>query len=317
MIADTLSRLMVLIRREIWESPFAFKWTPAIVGGLILLMIVLTLIIGAQVDNQMVFTLDGMRMFAGLEPQQQRTYISIALFASAAIFYLVMVIVVVFYLAGSLYGDRRDRSILFWKSLPVSDTLTVASKLLTAMVAAPVTYLVGIIGLQIAILLIASGYGVMAGIDIFSEIWAPANPLRFWLVTLTASLAQSLWLLPIFGWLMLCSSFAPRLPILIAVMTPLLISIFQHFWSFSTNFRLPEFNLAQIIVERLFVGILPLSVEGDSIPGDEIENFSIDALFGFELIGRALLSAEMWIGIAIGLIFLAGAVWFRRRATDN
>jgi len=317
MITDTFKRLLILIRREIWESPFAFKWSPVIIAGLILLLIVLTLIIGAQVDGQMAFTIDGMRKFAELEREQQRTFIGIALFATSAIFYMVMVFVVVFYLAGSLYDDRRDRSILFWKSLPVSDTLTVASKIITAMVAAPLTYLAGVIALHIALMLIASGYGLMAGIDIFGEIWAPANPLRFWLLTLTASLAQSLWLLPVFGWLMLCSAFAPRLPILIAVMTPLLISIFQHFWSFSTNFRLPEVNLGQMILERLFVGILPLNVDGDNIPGNDIENFSIDALFGFSTIGRAVFSAEMWIGIVIGMAFLVGAVWFRKRATDN
>ena len=34
----------------------------------------------------------------------------------------------VFYCLDALHGERRDRSILFWKSLPVSDLTTVLAK---------------------------------------------------------------------------------------------------------------------------------------------------------------------------------------------
>lgn len=315
MIAATLSRLLILVRRETWEHMFAFKWTPLLIAGLNLLVILLLLILGAKVDNQMAFTLDGIRMFAAMPDDQQRLFATGAMFSTGSLFHLVLLIVVIFYLAGSLYDDRRDRSILFWKSLPVSDTLTVASKILTAMIAVPLLYLAAIALTQLALLLIATGYGIAAGIDVFTEIWVPASLPRIWLVTLYASLVQSLWLLPIFSWLVLCSSFAPRLPILIAIIVPALIGLFQHFWSFFTDFRMPEFNLMLIVLQRLGRGVVPMNVELEQIEGG-MANFGAESLISFKSVNGVLFSLEMWIGVAIGLAFLAGAVWFRKRATD-
>lgn len=316
MIADVLGRLWILVRREIWESPVAFKWTPLIIGGFILLVSILVLIIGARVDNQMVFAIDGVRMFAGLEDHQQRLFLTGGLFSIGTPFYTVMLLVVIFYLAGSLYDDRKDRSILFWKSLPVSDLMTVASKTLTAAVAAPVVYFAGVALTQLLMLLIASGYGLAAGINVFTEIWAPANLPRIWLVTFYGSLVQSLWLMPIFGWLMLCSAFAPRLPILIAVMVPALVGLFQHFWSLFSGFKLPEFNLLLVTLERLGRGSVPMSIEIDTLESGEIEGFDPDMLISFKSVTSVLMSMEMLIGLIIGAVFLAGAIWFRRRATD-
>ncbi len=320
MIADTLSRLWILVRREIWESPVAFKWTPLIIAGFLLLITMLVLVIGARVDNELVFTIDGIRMYAQMDDPQQRLAGAGVMFSIAALFHQVMFLVVVFYLAGSLYDDRRDRSILFWKSLPVSDRMTVASKILTAAVAAPIIYLGGIALIQLILVLIASGYGLAAGIDVFSEIWGPANLPRVWLVTLIGSLVQSLWLLPIYAWLMFCSSWAPRLPILIAVLVPVLIGMFQHFWSFFSNFRLPDYNLMLMIVERIGRGVMPSNIEWEAIVNERNSsiNYAPDAdmLLSLGSIGRYLASWEMWAGVAFGLILLAGAVWFRRRATD-
>jgi ABC-2 type transport system permease protein len=315
------SRLWVLIRREIWESPVAFKWTPLIIAGFILLVTILLLIIGARVDNEQVFTIDGIRMYAQMPDAQKQLIAPGALFSIGALFHQIMFLVVIFYLAGSLYDDRRDRSILFWKSLPVSDQMTVASKILTAMVAAPIMYLGGIAFIQLSLLLIASGYGLMADINIFTEVWAPANLPKVWAVTLIGSLVQSLWLLPIYAWLMFCSSWAPRLPILIAVLVPVLIGMFQHFWSFFSNFRLPDFNLLLVILERIGRGVMPASIEWEQIISESQNQPSFvpreNMLMSFKSIGNALFSWEMLIGVAIGMLFLAGSVWFRRRATDS
>jgi len=321
MNSNMFSRLWILIRREIWESPVAFKWTPLIIAGFILLVTILLLIIGAKVDNEQVFTIDGIRMYAQMDDAQQRLMAAGVMFSAGSLFHQIMFLVVVFYLAGSLYDDRRDRSILFWKSLPVSDQMTVASKILTAMVAAPIMYLGGIAFIQLMLVLIASGYGLMADINIFTEVWVPANLPKVWTVTLLGSLVQALWLLPIYAWLMFCSSWAPRLPILIAVLVPVLIGMFQHFWSFFSNFRLPDFNLLWVILERIGRGVMPASIEWEQIVTESQAEPSFvpreDMLMSFKSVGSAFVSWEMWIGVAIGMLFLAGSVWFRRRATDS
>lgn len=322
MNADTLSRLWILVRREIWESPVAFKWTPVIIAGFILLVTILLLIIGARIDNEQVFTTDGIRMYAGMDDDQQKMIGAGVMFTVASLFHQIMFLVVVFYLAGSLYDDRRDRSILFWKSLPLSDRMTVASKILTACVAAPVVYLAGIALTQLVLVLIASVYGMLAGINIFTEILVPTNLPRVWLVTLAGSLVQALWLLPIYAWLMFCSSWAPRLPILIAVLAPVLIGMFQHFWSFFSNFRLPDFNLLLVILERVGRGVLPAQIKWEDLDGGGAYSElgvqpGAELLLSLESIGGYLLMPAMWVGVLIGLLFLAGATWFRRRATDS
>jgi ABC-2 type transport system permease protein len=318
-MTDSIKRLAILVRREMWESPVAFKWTPVIIFGFILLSALLALIIGMRVDGNLVFTRDGLAMFAELDAEQRNLFASGALFSISALFHQVMYLVLIFYLAGSLYDDRRDRSILFWKSLPVSDTMTVASKVLAACILAPMLYLGGIILTQLTLLLIASVIGLFADINVFSTLWVPANLPKQWTLMLYGSVVQALWLLPIYAWLIFCSSWAPRLPILIAVLVPLLIGMLQHFWSFFSNFKLPEVNLLLIMLDRIGKGVTPASIEWDQFreAGGTTIRPSADLFMNFSSVTRHLFSLEMWIGVAIGLALLAGAVWFRRRATDN
>lgn len=317
----TLTTLWSLMRRELWESPVAFKWTPVGIAGFIVLMTVLLLIIGARVDTEMAFTLDGIRMLADQPREQLQLVVSGALFSIAVLFIQIMILVVLFYLSGSLYDDRKDRSILFWKSLPVSDQMTVASKVLTACLLVPALFLGGIIVTQIVLLLIGSGYALLAGIDPLTTLWLPASLPHLWTVLAFGFLVQALWLLPIYAWLVFCSSWAPRLPILIAIVIPLVIGLIQHFWSFYTGFRLPEHNLLLTMLKRLGAGVLPMSSNWDVrhsaseglaqiTPGQEM-------FMSFSTVFSHLLKLEMWVGVAIGLGLLAGAVWFRRRATDN
>lgn len=316
---NVIERLFILVRREMWESPVAFKWTPIIIFGFIMLSTVLALVIGMRIDDQLVFTKDGLRMWTDVADSDQRLFLSGALFSISALFHQVMYLVLIFYLAGSLYDDRKDRSILYWKSLPVSDTLTVASKVAAACILAPLLYLAGIILTQLALLLIGSVIGLMADVNIISELWAPANLPRQWSLMLYGSLVQALWLVPIYGWLIFCSSWAPRLPILIAVLVPLLIGMLQHFWSFFSNFKLPEVNLLLIMLDRIGKGVTPASIEWEQIAtssGSSIRP-SEDLFMNFGSVTRHLLSLEMWVGVAIGFALLAAAVWFRRRATDN
>ncbi|MDX1626166.1 MAG: hypothetical protein R3323_06600 [Wenzhouxiangellaceae bacterium] len=318
MIKDTLTRLQVLLRREIWESPIAFKWTPVIIAGFILLFTVLALIIGMKVDNRMVFASDSIRMFAELDPEAKRLIVSGGLFSISAVFTQVMFIVLVFYLSGSLYDDRRDRSILFWKSLPVSDTLTVASKIVTACVIAPLLYMAGVALIQLLLLGIGTVLALIADVNPLTELWLAARLPRQWTLLVYAALVQGLWLLPIYAWLLFCSSWAPRLPILIAVIVPVLIGTFQHFWSLFSSFSLPEVNLLWIVLQRIGAGVTPTSVEWETISRDGNDSFrpSEETLMSFGSVTDHLFSVDMLVGLVIGLVFLVGAVWFRRRATD-
>ncbi len=314
---QTFITLWTLLRRELWESPVAFKWTPLGIAALIILFTVVTLVIGARFDGQMAFTTDALRMFANEPFEQKNLVVSGMLFSFATIFFQLMLLIILFYLAGSLYDDRKDRSILFWKSLPVSDWMTVTSKLATAALLIPAMFLAAIILTHLVLLVIASGYGLLAGINPITEFWLPASLPRLWTVMAAGLIIQALWLLPIYGWLMFCSSWAPRLPILIAIAIPAAIAITQHVWSLVSTFSLPDFNLGMIMLRRLGASILPMSANIQFDGQYHDMQFNPDLFMSYSNLLGYLTRWDMWVGVIIGLAFMAAAVWFRRRATDN
>jgi ABC-2 type transport system permease protein len=317
MIRQKLITLWTLVIRELWESPVAFKWTPLALAALIVFFAIVSLVIGARFDAEMAFTSDALRMFATEPHEQKRLIVSGALFSVSSIFFQLMILIILFYLAGSLFDDRKDRSILFWKSLPVSDRMTVASKVMAAAVLVPAMFLAAIILTHILLLTIATGYGLIAGVNPLTTFWLPASLPRLWSVMALGLLVQALWLMPIYAWLLFCSSWAPRLPILIAIAIPTTIAVSQHVWSLTTSFSLPGFNIGLIMLKRLGASIMPMNLNIQF--GDDISNvrFNEDLYMNFSTVLRYLAEPEMWIGLVIALILLTGAVWFRRRATDN
>lgn len=322
MMSHSLTTLWTLMRRELWESQGAFKWTPIIIAALTLFFIVFGLVLGSRFDAELAFTMDAIRTFAEQPFDQRRIFMSGALFSSSALFFQLMILILLFYLASSLYDDRKDRSILFWKSLPVSDTMTVASKVLTACLLAPAMFLAAALATQLVLLLIATGYGLAAGVNPITAFWLPAALPKLWLIMALGLIVQALWLLPIYGWLVFCSSWAPRVPILVAIAIPVGISIAQHAWSLISVFRMPEVNLGMMMLNRLGTGVIPTNVNwqinanGNNVDMTDVQ-FSEELFMSMSNIVSYLTRYEMWVGIAIALVLLAGAVWFRRRATDT
>lgn len=322
MNARPIKTLWTLMRREMWESPGAFKWTPIVLVGLNLFFIVFGLILGSRFDSEMAFTLDAIRQFAETPVDQQRLFVTGALFVVSGLFLQLLILILLFYLSSCLYEERKDRSILFWKSLPVSDGMTVASKVLTAILLAPAIYLAAAIATQLIVLLIATGYGLAAGVNPITTFWLPASLPKLWLVMALGLLIQGLWLLPIYAWLVFCSSWAPRVPILVAVAVPTVIALVQHVWSLLSDFSLPRLNLGRIVLERLGSGIVPSNIGWQvDASGNDVEltdvQFSEQVFMSFSNSLEYLTRPGMWIGLAIALALLAGSVWFRRRAVDS
>ena len=313
----SLGQLWILLRREVWESPISFKWAPLGLAALIVLIAVVSLTIGARMDADMAFTLDAMRLFAEMDPDQKRLIVSGLLFSSTVLFFQLLPFIIVFYLAGSLFDDRKDRSILFWKSLPVSDSITVTSKLLTACLTIPALFFAAILLTHLALLMITSAYALMAGINPLAHLWLPASLPRLWSVMALGMLMQGLWLLPIYGWLLFCSSWAPRVPLLFAIAIPAALSLAQHSYSLISGLRLPEYNIGMIILRRLGSGVLPGNANIDFSDGLQNVEFNESLFMSFTTVFNHLLKPEMWLGWLIAAGFLYGAIWFRRRATDQ
>src|SRR5205085_5805305 len=132
-------------------------------------------------------------------------------------------IVGVFYSLDALYGERRDRSILFWKSLPVSDLTTVLSKLAIPLAILPLLSFVITIATQLIMLLLSIAMLVGSGVNIATLlIQMPflhvSLVLLYHLVTV-----HGLWYAPLYGWLLLVSACAPRAPFIWAFLPPFVI----------------------------------------------------------------------------------------------
>jgi ABC-2 type transport system permease protein len=240
--------------------------------------------------------------------------------ASSVFFTVVMSFVVFFYLLGALYDDRKDRSILFWKSLPASDTLTIGSKLLTAMVLIPLSFLAALILTHMLIgLILAITIGVSDG-NPWTLFIAQTSPLKVWGMVAASWFANSIWALPLYGWLLLVSAFAPRVPLLFATLPPLIFSVLQGWIEFLQSFTLKG-NLGSLIKDWFFNTPAILTAEmGDGEAGPALGvplagDFDHAVTLG-NMLDR-LVSLQMLTGLALAAVFLAGALWFRRRATEG
>ncbi|HET7651107.1 MAG TPA: hypothetical protein VFL15_10455 [Gammaproteobacteria bacterium] len=226
---------------------------------------------------------------------------------SATLFNVALVALVCLYSIDTLNADRRDRSVLFWRSLPVSDTATVLSKLFTAMVTAPAIMLAFFIAFQIVNGVVMVIANAAIGVNPFPMMHPLAVLLAF--ITLAwALIAQSLWLMPFYGWFMLCSAWAKRNAWGWVILVPLGAMLLEVI-VFQTGY------FARMI-GRHIAGLVNLMVGRNGITIHDMASAAAPAndshLMTLESVSLFMLQPEMWIGVAIGAVFIGGAIWLRR-----
>jgi len=300
---QSLLTMGTLIRRELWEHKAL--WLAPAVTALLLWVALMWGMVSLISDG------DALEMFnqnavADLRGEQGYQFAYAMMRASIALLYLVMLVVLFFYALDSLYAERRDRSILFWRSLPVSDTVTVASKALTAIVVAPLIVIAIVLGLELLdvlitkpLLAIVSDLGYWESLHLSAVMRGVVESLwDMWLL--------GLWYLPFFGWLFLASAWARRSAFLWAVLPPLGLGLAEYL-----IFRSREFF---ILIGEHFARPFKDLVDGyfgfQIRPGDDVSQIQGGALELTGLSGMA--TPAFWIGLAIGFAMLAAAVAIRR-----
>ena len=317
-----MNRLLALVKREFWENKGAFRTTPLVIGGIYIVLTLMFIVTFSHFDNEFQSLKELTRFLSQTEVGLRSEIIygvTIAVFPG--LFTLALGFVVFFYLLGSLYDDRKDRSILFWKSLPASDTLTLGSKLLSAMVVAPLIFWVVYVLTHIIIMLVFSVVVLSLGENPWTLFLSLGSPFKGWSMVLLSYLAQSVWALPLYGWLMLVSSFAPRIPLLFAVLPPVVVAVLQIWIEFLQTFTLKK-NLFGVIGE--WFANSPLILSADNHGDDKLSvslGIPLTDTFGHEVTVANMLdrlfSTHMLIGLAVAAVFLGTALWLRRRATES
>jgi len=265
--------------RELWENHSIYI-APSIVAAIILF--------GSFVGS---FHLAGRRQNALLlDPARRRAAIEMPYDVAAMMLIFTAFIIGVFYCLDALHGERRERSILFWKSLPVSDLTTVLSKATVPLVVLPLVSFAIIVVTQFIMLLISTAVLLPSGLA--ATTWANFNLFQQSLVLLYGLIAIALWHAPIYGWALLVSGWARRATFLWAVLPLLAIAFFEKI-TFNTS------HFAAMLGNRL-MGFAP-------------EAFSFNAHTTPELtLGRYLSTPGLWIGLIFAAVFIAAAVRLRR-----
>jgi len=202
-----------LLRREIWEHR-AILVVPLVVA----LLIVLTSLTG-QVTIGELEHVDLAIIGATNMPENARSAaLSGIMIALSSTFIFAMWILTIFYTLDSLYAERKDRSILFWRSIPCTDFETVLSKLLTAILVIPLATFAVIIVTHLLVLLNISIWIDLRGGSAWHVIWSAVPFADNWTATLVILLALPLWLSPFIGWSLFVSAFTKRSPLLTAAL---------------------------------------------------------------------------------------------------
>ena len=273
------------LRREFWENRFLYI-APLAVAALFLL----GFLIG------MIHLPGKMRAALALNPMQQYKLIEEPYDFAALLLMGTTVIVAVFYCLDALYGERRDRSILFWMSLPVSDVTTVLAKATIPLFILPLLTFVITLATHWIMLLLSGAVLLGSGVSL-GTLWSHLPLSRMWLMLLYHLVAiHGIWYAPFFGWLLLVSAWARRAPFLWAVLPPFAIGIAEKV-AFNTS------HFATLLLHRF--------VSGPNRGAPGVDSMSMDTLTPFTL-GQFLSSPGLWIGLAITAVFLAAAVRLRR-----
>ncbi len=325
----------ILLRREYWENKGGFFWAPIVAAGLFLVLTMMAIVVGEVAANKaaaagklridgevMINGLDLSKVTSNMKPEDAQHLsggVDLSLIMASTWPFLVLGFVVFFYCLGALYDERKDRSVLFWKSLPVSDSETVWSKVASATVVAPLLTLAAGLAAMFAFLLIVSLVVLIHSGNPVQLLWGPGSPLQVAGILIASLPVSAVWALPTVGWLLLCSAWARSKPFLWAVLIPVFAGLLVSWFDLMQSFEMQTFWFWKNIVARALLSVFPgtwvdvaqfvnVDVEG---PKDVMKLFSLKSMYS------TFLTANIWIGAAAGVAMILAAVRIRRWRDDS
>jgi ABC-2 type transport system permease protein len=287
-----MKTVAALVRREFWEHR-VLVWVPLI---LCIVYLIACVVLSANFGAAMFELGNGPSRSGGTVGRAAAIGGTIAL---PLLISALMAIVVFFYLCDSLYTERKDRSILFWKSLPVSDATTVLSKMLVALIAVPVlVYVLSFVTNLLAMMVFKVGTGV--------ELFAGDGTFGTWLringYLLAGIVILALWYAPIVAYQLLISVSVPRVPMVWTLVPPLALI-------FGERLFLGTWRIGLFVLDRL--SGLNASTDG-GIPYGRMGP-SIASFDPFPMLMRP----GLWGGVLVAAVLTYAAIRIRRHSSDS
>jgi len=278
------------VRRELWENRSIYI-APLAAAGVAMLGFFIGLF----------WLPHSVHARAGMDPGEQFLMEVMPYGHTGWLLLMTAFLVGVFYSLDALYGERRDRSILFWKSLPVSDVTTVLSKASIPLVVLPVLVVVIAIVTHLLMVLISTGVLILSGINPMT-LWTQLPLLQMELVLVYSVIVLALGQAPLFAGLLLISGWARRTAFLWAVLPPLAICFIEKVLFKTTHFA---HLLGYLVIGGATNAFSFRTPSGAPVDPHFIPLTQITP-------GRFLSSPGLWIGLAFAAVFLAAAVRLRR-----
>ncbi|ABF41985.1 ABC transporter, inner membrane subunit [Candidatus Koribacter versatilis Ellin345] len=280
---SAMRRFVWCVRRELWENRSIYL-APLAIGGVVLTGFAISLL----------RLPDKVRALSAGDPMRLRAVVEQPFLFAALILMMVDMVVAAFYCLDALYGERRDRSILFWKSLPVSDLMTVLAKASIPILVLPLVSFAVTVATQIIMLIVGSVVFAAHGMSA-SVLWTHVPVLQ------TAGIHfyhlvvyHGLWYAPFYGWLLLVSAWSKRTPLLWAVLPAVAVVVIEKI-AFNTSY---------------FGGLLLQRLGGSSQSGGG-NGMTMDMLTPHHA-GQFLVSPGLWFGFVLTAGFLLAAARLRR-----
>jgi ABC-2 type transport system permease protein len=319
-----MNSMLMLVRREFWEHRSLWIAPLVFVGVLLLASAWGTIVTGGNhhqiTSAATVDDIHGMSEHEradlqgaiDLPAERKQTIQAVAIVGLTGVIGAFTCIVVFFYLIDCLYSERRDRSILFWKSLPVSDTQVVLSKLLVGMLVIPlgVILLAWLTQCLMTVIMWIRFHGTVIGnmIPAFSFVaWAKAEA-----AALSIVFGGVLWYAPIAGYLLVMSAWARRNVFLWVILPPIALPILEYWMLGSTN-------VAHFLGRRFGGFIKEMNLDPNVFkhqPGN-VQMPRVDDVFDALSVSGMFTHPEMWIGLLCAAILVALTIRLRRYRDDT
>jgi len=298
-----MNALKAVIRRELQEHKWGFVYLPWIVGAFMSLVVVLVYLGLTEVNTEnFKFSTE---VFADSEVvqsmneatfDQRRAAIRAGLLVLGFPLVIALGFAVLAYSLSTFFDERKDKSIIFWRSLPVSDSFTVFSKLIVALVVAPLLVIPALLFLHLVSVTAGSIYFAVSDIVPFTWAWQ-AYPWLDWIRVIFSLWMQSLWSLPIITWIMLAGAYS-RKPVVAAILPPVVVVLVEGV-SLSSS----------VFLDSLFERVQPWS-RASSFP-KEYESLGVAELSDIPLLFGM---TEFWVGILVSSVFIYLTIYFRSKS---
>lgn len=308
-----ISTQVALVKREVWEHRSIWI-TPATVAFvmqfLVIAIVIMIAAFGEQVNPEIERLAD-----ATLPEPAREAALAVALLVLTIVFPTAMWFLMIFYCLDALYAERKDRSILFWRSLPITDAETVTSKLLTVALAIPVATMAAIMVSHLLNLIVISVWLGIEGVNPFRFIWAAVPLFDTWAAIFIFLLAVPIWISPLLGWFLFISAWAKRGPFLRAVLPVAVLPVFEFI-----IFR--SWNLGLAILERLSLNAIPIfdvanieaQFDEDRLNDTLAQGVNVTSVLD---VGKFVTSIEVWVGLIVCGLFATAAIYMRRYKDDS